>query len=263
VAVGSLREEIMKLNSLAAAAAMVLVGSLGGLVAGCGGGGGGDDDDEEDFDNDATGIWAGTLTPDGSTGVPVTVVVEPDGRFVAISSPVYMSGTGDVSGDRLSASAKGWAPAGITFANGSTSATFSLTGFLFEENRSESSYSGAGESGRIVMTYDTARSNRQSSLTTVAGSYVTTAGGALAINSSGSVTLNSPNGPNCIGNGTIRVRNASRNVYAWSLALSGCTSGNGNADGVAYLDDVGGTVNSRIIMLGATTEDPVGIIADK
>ena len=243
--------------------AVAVLTAFAALVAGCGGGGGGEDDEEEQFDNEATGIWNGTHTPDGRTAVSATVVAEPDGGFVMVSSLVYLSGTGSVSGDRLSATATGWAPAGTSFANGSATGTFSLTGTVFEENRIDSSYSGASESGRFVFTYDAARSNRPASLAVVAGSYTTAGGGALAINSSGAMTLNSPNGPNCVGNGVIRVPDASRNVYTWSMTLSGCTAGNGNASGVAFLDDVNGRANSRIRLLGASIDVPVIVTAEK
>jgi hypothetical protein len=233
------------------------------LVAGCGGGGGGGDEDDEEFDNEATGIWNGTHTPDGRTGVPATVVAEPNGRFVVVSSLVYLSGTGNVSGDRLSATATGWAPTGTSFANGSATGSFSLTGTVFEGNRIDTAYAGASESGRFVFTYDAAQANRPASLAVVAGSYTTSGGGALAINSSGAMTLNSPNGTNCVGNGVISVPDASRNVYAWSMTLSGCTAGNGNASGVAYLGDVAGRANSLIRLLGATIDVPVIVLAEK
>lgn len=234
------------------------------LIAGCGGGGGGDDeDDEQDFDQDATGIWTGTVTPDGKPAVSAEVVVAPDGRFVAVSAFAFLSGSGSVSGDRLSASAKGWTPPGSTFANGSTSATFSLTGTVLQENRIDSAYSGGGESGRIAATYHDARSNREASLAVAAGSYVTSGGGALAINSTGAMTLNSPNGPNCVGNGTLQVPNRLRNVYKWSMTLSGCTAGNGNAEGVGYMGDIGSRLNSRIVLLGAAPDVSIGIIAEK
>jgi hypothetical protein len=233
------------------------------LIAGCGGGGGGGDDEEEEFDNEATGIWNGTHTPDGKTGVLATFVAEPNGSFVLISNLIYLSGTGSISGDRLSATATGFPASGTTFANGSASGSFSLTGFLFEENRSESSYSGAGESGRFVFTYDAARSNRPASLALIAGSYVTLGQGALAINSNGVMTLSSPNGPSCVGNGEVRVPDASRNVYTWSMTLSGCTSGNGAVSGVGFMDDFGGVANSRVQLLGATVDTPVIVIATK
>ena len=251
--------------------AFVLVLSL---VAGCGSGGGGAGDDDEEFDNEATGIWAGTHTPDGKTGVSATFVAEPNGRFVVASGLVFLSGTGSVSGDRLSATATGWAPSGTIFANGSTKGSFSLTGFLFEENRSESSYTGASESGRFVFTYDAARSNRPASRAVAAGSYATLqggaldayaslGGGALAIDSSGAMTLNSPNGPNCVGNGTISVPDASRNVYTWSMTLSGCTAVNGSASGLGYFEDLGSRANSRVVLAGATIDTPVIVVADK
>jgi hypothetical protein len=240
--------------------AFVLVLSL---VAGCGGGGGGGDDDDAEFDNEATGIWTGTHTPDGKTGVSALFVAEPNGRFAASSSLIYLSGTGSVSGDQLSATATGWPPSGTSFGDGSAKGSFSLTGFLFEENRSESSYSGAGESGRFVFTYDATRSNRPASLALVAGSYVTSGQSALAINSNGVMTLNSPNGPNCVGNGQVSVPDASRNVYAWSMTFSGCTSGNGAASGVGFMEDFGGVANSRVVLAGATVDIPVIIIATK
>jgi hypothetical protein len=233
------------------------------LLAGCGGGGG-DDGDDEEFDNDATGVWTGTHTPDGKPAVSVTAVVAPNGRFVAVSSQIYLSGSGTVSGDRLSASATGWAPAGATFANGSTSGAFTLTGFLFEENRSESTYSGANESGRLVLNYSSSRSNRSSSLATIAGSYATGSGAtSVAINSNGAITFNSTQGTNCIGNGTMRVGDSTRNVYTWSMTLSGCTAVNGSVDGVATLDDVGGQANNQLVMLGASSSAPFGVIAVK
>jgi hypothetical protein len=232
------------------------------LVGGCGGGGG-DDAEDEDFDHDATGIWSGTHTPDGKTGVSVSAVVAPNGRFVAISSQIYLSGTGSVSGDTFSANATGFKASG-TFPSGSAQGSFTLAGMVFEENRIDSSYSGAGESGRLVMTYDSGRSRRPSSLSTVAGSYTTPSGASsIAINSNGSMTFNSTQGTNCIGNGTISVRDGTRNVYTWTMTLSGCTGVNGNVDGVAYLDDDGGKTNNRIVMLGSGTSAPFGVIAVK
>lgn len=243
------------------ATAIALVTVLS-LVHGCGGGG--DDEDDEEFDHDATGVWSGTHTPDGKPGVPVNAVVAPNGRFVAISSYFYLSGSGSVSVDRLSANASGWAGAGVTFANGSTSGAFTLTGTVLEENRIDGAYSGANESGRLVMTYDSARSNRASSLAAVAGSYATASGTAsVAVTGSGAITFNATQGTNCVGNGTMRVTDSGRNVYTWSMTLSGCTGVNGSVDGVAYLDDEGGRTSNRLVMLGSSSAAPFGVIATK
>jgi len=214
------------------------------------------------FDNDATGVWRGNHTPDGKTAVSVTAVAAPDGRFVAVSDAIFLSGTGDVAGTSLSATASGWAPSGATFANGSMSGSFTLSGSVFEQNRIDASYSGAGESGQLVMTYNSV-SNRSSSLSKVAGSYTTAPGlptASLAITSTGNLTFNATGGSNCIGNGSVQAPDPSRNVYTWSISFSGCQVLSGQATGVAFLDSSGSGTDNTLVMLGATSSTPLSVI---
>lgn len=232
------------------------------LASGCGGGGGDDDEDDEPFDNDATGVWEGIVTPDGQTAVSVIAVAAPNGRFALTSSRIFLSGTGDVSGTNLSASATGWPPSGTTFANGSTMGTFTLSGLVLEGNRIDASYSGAGTSGRLEMGYDSV-SDRGSSLSKVAGSYSIAPGlgtASMAITATGNLTFNSANGSNCIGNGTVQAPDARKNVYTWSVTYSGCEVLSGQGTGLAYLDDSAGGPDSALYMLGATSSTPIAVV---
>ena len=234
------------------------------VLAACGGGGGDDGGDGGSGidDEDATGIWAGTLKPDGEAQVPAFVVAVPDGSF-ALMAPgqAFLYGTGSTDGDSFTADATGYAFTGATFANGSTSGSFTLTGTVFEEDSLTGSYSGAGESGTIAMDFDATRTNRAASLSLVAGSYSATVGTAstsLSVNN-GALTFNATTGTNCVGNGTIRLADtSSRNLYQWTMTLTGCPS-NGQFEGVAFLADVGGGSNNQLLMLGAGASGPLAV----
>lgn len=243
--------------------ALCLVLLTGLVIAGCSSGGG-DDEDEEGFtleDADASGIWTGTDARDGGSTVPVTIIASGNGRFVSVSAGLFLLGNGSTNANSFSATGNGWPPAGETFSNGATTGSFSLTGQVFERSSVSGSYSGANESGTLSASYDSNRSDKGASLALIDGSYSSSGGTAVAI-TGGVLTLNSPAGPNCTGNGSVEIDDPNRNVYRWSMTLTGCDV-NGTAIGVGYLSDVAPGSNNRVNLLGATTSTPVVIVASK
>jgi hypothetical protein len=124
-----------------------------------------------------------------------------------------------------------------------------------EESSLDGTYSGANESGTLALTYDSVQSNVSASLTTVAGSYTTTSGQSSLAIANGSMALNSTAGPNmnCVGNGTVSVPNANRNIYTWNMTFSGCTV-DGAGDGLAFL--IGG---NNLIMIGRIANVPLSL----
>lgn len=199
----------------------------------CGGGG---EDDEEDFDADATGIWRGPITIDGSGAAgTATLLAIPDGRFNMIAGGVALFiGTGSTSGNSLTGTATAWASSVRPFSNGATSGTFGLTGQVFEGNAIEGSYSGGGQSGTFDLVYQRSLTERPASLALVAGSYIgqsSTVASTLAI-TNGEMTLNYSTG--CVGNGTIQVVTPNRNFYTWTMTLAMCPN-NGVYSGLGHM----------------------------
>ena len=229
----------------------VLAGLL--LITGCSGGGG-EEDEAEDLDEDASGIWTATVTPDGQAAVNATLIVIPDGDFALTSSEALLIGSGTVNGSAFSATSTGFAPPGGTFANGAISAPFSLTGTVTTGNALNGSYSGANESGRVAATYNSSVTERQASLAIVAGSYlVPQQPGApivsLAINN-GAMTFNVSTG--CVGVGDIAVVNPTRNYYTWTMTFSNCTVINGVYSGLAHMPS-----NVAVALLGSSPGNQV------
>jgi hypothetical protein len=233
-------------RNLQTSGAAALAGLI--LITGCSGGSG-EEDEVEDLDEDASGIWTATVTPDGQAAVNATLVVIPDGDFALASSEALLIGSGATNGSAFSATSTGFAPPGGTFANGAISASFSLTGTVTTEDALSGSYSGANESGRIAATYNSAVTERQASLAISGGSYlVPQQPGApivsLAINN-GAMTFNVSTG--CVGNGNIAVVNPTRNYYTWTMTFSNCQAINGDYSGLSFMP-----TNTSIALMGSS-----------
>ncbi len=229
----------------------ILAGLL--FMTGCSGGGS-DEEEPDDLDEDASGVWTATVTPDGQAAVNATLIAIPDGRFALTSSEALFIGSGTTNGSAFSATSTGFAPPGSTFANGAISAAFNLTGTVTTGASLTGSYSGANESGRVAATYNSSVTERQASLAIVAGSYlVPQQPGApivsLAINN-GALTLNVSTG--CVGVGDIAVVNPTRNYYTWTMTFSNCTVINGVYSGLAHMPS-----NVSVALLGSSPGNQV------
>lgn len=220
------------------------------LVAGCGGGGDEDDEDEGPDDASAAGFFTGTVTLTGGSTVAGNVLVTEDSRFMLLTGPMWVIGTGTTSGVALNASGTGYhLPWGTsTFGNGAAIATVSFNGTALERSRLYGSFSGGSSSGSFDFpTYQTAVYERAASTAIAAGVYqlidaastptnlVTNSNAVVIIGSGGVLQLNDVGG--CVGNGTLAAPTPSRNYYTWTMTLSACSAAirNGSYNGLAFL----------------------------
>jgi hypothetical protein len=238
--------------------------SLAALSA-CGGGGGEDCDDcgPDVEDADPSGVWTGTDARDGDPSHPAVVIVSESGVFTSASAGLFLSGQGETDGDSLSATANGYAAPGQLFTNGNSAGTFTLSGTVEDFTTIDATYSGANESGTLTLTYDEDMSARTASDAVVNGTYTTAQGSTVTV-ANGSLSLQSGPDPGCTGTGTISWENSGKNVYDWTLTMSGCTATpNGSGSGVAILADSATGQSDLLVMGGEVASFPFNLGAEK
>ncbi|MGI4816222.1 MAG: hypothetical protein ACRYG5_15470 [Janthinobacterium lividum] len=163
--------------------------ALAGLLALADCGGGGNSGDYSSGTGTAapatassTGIWSGTITSSSGSTVPrdLTLIILPSGeaRFIE-GNCVQMLVSTSVSASFLTGSSgEAYAPDGgvatcpiaLTFPNGATTGTASVTGSVVSQSSINGSYSAAGDLGTYKVSYNTAY-DRPGTLARIAGTY--------------------------------------------------------------------------------------------
>jgi hypothetical protein len=253
-------------SALGALRALLIGLSAISLLA-CHGGGGDDDDDEPELpdDQDAAGLWSGTVSI-GGTARSFVIAAAPNGDFTGAIAPTpgatnsrVLVGSGNVTGSSLSASGSAFAPPGGNFPSNTLIAAVAVTnGTVTERASMTGTYSAGGETGPFTLTYNAGVANRGASFARLAGTYSsfpppTTPGAvnaSLNITSTGIADFQTNTG--CTGNGTFTIPDAALNLYAFTLTVACPTLPQYTAAGLGVVDDSpsGGT-NNRITMSGA------------
>ena len=198
------------------------------------------------------GIWKGT---DPISGLSVTGVITESGQLQFIRSDgVVYYGSVTTSGNNLSGTYTGVAPAGTTFADGSTYGTGTVSGTVqarqtLSGTLSFTTANGGAKSGSGTFAFDSLY-NSGSSLAAIAGNYTDAADNAVVnVNSNGVVFSQSPV-TGCVINGQVSIINASYDAYSVSYSFASCQGA------AAYLN---GTTATGLGVLD-TTMNPVTAI---
>lgn len=226
-------------------------------LAGCSGGGGdGEDEDNAPPDDvSAAGIWTGTLTPDGTTtSKNINGVAAENGKFaflvVSDAGGVAMFGTGDTDAFSVTGTGNAFAAAAATLPDGTLTSVLSLTGTVTERSQIVGRYSYGGESGRMLLNYQSSLYDKPSSLATLAGVYtfatVGTLSATITIDNGGVLMLNRSDG--CISNGAFRLIDPTANAYEGTWTTSTCGAANGEWTVLGYLVNADGGTNNRLVM---------------
>lgn len=190
---------------------------------------------------DLGGAWTGT----DNNGNPLNALSTDDGRFnmVVLSNGEQGTGTGTATGTDLSIAYTVVAPIGSTVFDGSESATCLGTGTIAERQSLSVSAdcttsSGGTYSATADLTYDSIY-DRDSSLATIAGSYVTTAGVVYTVAGDGGLFAQDPNS-GCVINGQVSTIDLQYNLYRVNWSYANCQ---------APFDDFNGSVFNGFAML--------------
>jgi hypothetical protein len=207
------------------------------LLAACGGDGGG----SSPAPNAAVGgLWEGTMTVAGQAIDAVGIVAE-DGRgYVLIGDGALYWGTVVPSGNQITAALTGAPERGLTFADGSTSGTGSISGTIqprarISANSSFTTALGSTTTGTVSLNY-VADYNDDSSLALIAGNYVDTLwyfGGMFNISGNGDIFFQDP-GFFCVINGKVTIINPAYNAYDIRYSYSNCTADFAFLNGVMF-----------------------------
>jgi hypothetical protein len=208
------------------------------LLAACGGG---DNGGGGPAPNAAVGgLWEGTATVAGETVDAFGLVAE-DGRgYVLIEDGVLYWGTVASSGNQITAALTGAPLRGLTFADGSTSGTGSISGTIqprvsISANSSFKTALGSTTTGTVSLNYLPSY-NDESSLALIAGTYVDSLwafGGVFNIASNGDIFFQDP-GFFCVVNGKVAIINSAYNAYEIQYSYSNCTAEFAYLNGVTF-----------------------------
>ena len=233
-------------------------------LASCGGSGGSDAASQTPTsDANPAGLWAGNFTAADGIVRNFDIILAPDGRFAGVvaSSGLngrFLIGNGDTTLNQFTATGTVFAQAGDSLLpNGQASAALTMTdGSIVAGQSLKGSYSGAGESAKFALGYNSLTS-RGAALAAITGVYDVYPP-PLVIDTTLVIsghTLTFANNGGCNGAGTIDVIDPAMNIYAWSMLLSACSGAEEDAfSGLATLADnprKGGTGN-LIVLYGAT-----------
>lgn len=203
-----------------------------GLMASCSVG----DDQDLFFNADPEGLWAGTLTRDG-TAVGVEGFVQDDDLLVfSLFGNVFLRGPIAVSGDSLTGTTTLYEAddAGVP----SATATASLTGTVSERSNITASFTASdGVQGSLVLNYST-NFEKNSSLSLITGIWSRTVGTAtrtLTIHVNGA--LDGADTAGCVYNGAVNVIDPNFGTYRMTVTVSNCDVRNGDYTGYAVLGD--------------------------
>ena len=171
------------------------------------------------------GIWTGQ---DPISNLALKGLIDEGGQFNLIRNDggQYV-GTAVTSGTTLTATFDGYMPLGQTFPDGARHGHGSLTGTVSERlsinvTMQFTTDVGTTSSGTLVLTFDSGY-NLTSSLATIAGNYTEpTSGTVFSITTAGAVTWQDAS-TGCVGNGTIKIIDASFNLYQFNFELANCT----------------------------------------
>jgi len=208
------------------------------LLAACGGG---DDGGSSPVPNAAVGgLWEGTTTVAGQTIGTVGIVAE-DGRgYVLIEDGALYWGKVVSSGNQITAALTGAVERGLTFTDGSTSGTGSISGTIqprvsISANSSFTTALGSTTAGTVSLNYVPSY-NDDSSLALIAGNYVDSFwyfGGVFNIASNGDIFFQDP-GFFCVINGKVAIINPAYNAYDIRYSYSNCTADFAYLNGVTF-----------------------------
>lgn len=202
------------------------------------------------------GVWEGT---DPISGLAMVGLADEEGEFHFLrSDAVQYVGTASVSGASVSAGFDGYTQLGLTFPDGSTHGTGSLSGLVIERVSIIASTqfrtdAGKSSSGSMSLVFN-AIYNTPSSLATISGNYTALlTGDVISINSNGAVTWQDPL-TGCVGNGTVSIINATYNAYRVRFDYANCKGPAAVLNGVQFsgLATLNTTASPQQIIAGVT-----------
>lgn len=206
-------------------------------LAACSGG-----SSSESVNNDAGGIWVGTVTDASATTYQTVGIIKENGQMRFISDDgEQTTGAARTNGDTFTASVTGYAPVGQVFlVNGLSEITGTARGTITPQSRLTGTvnYQGTPVS-TFDFTYDLAY-ERGASCSDLAGTYQSTEGTyteTYVIDNSCQITGGDSDG--CTFSGAITIDDSQYNVYNMRLDVGNCGNVGGTFNGFGSLiDDV-------------------------
>jgi hypothetical protein len=203
------------------------------------------------------GIWQGT----DSAGDAIVGLITETGKFHFIDPNGQGFGIAAVSSvNQVTASYTYVANLGTTFADGSTSASCTLSGTVVERQSLTvashcTSTLGNASQVTVALTFE-ALYNRDSSLSTVAGTFDDN-GDVLSI-SAGGVLFEQDAALGCVLNGQVSLVSATYNAYEVQFSVSNCNASNAILNGttwsgIATLDNTASPEDLIFGMVGSVT----------
>jgi len=229
----------MTTRMFASAGLTIITASL--LLAGCGGGGSGSSGAAPEAGSPTSptppttattpGVWKGTITST-ATGQASSVVALTghDGRSVWMTTDGRVwGGQLPMSGGHFDATFDGHMYDGAHFPDGTNHGTASMMIEQHSASATSGRFSGSGDAGTFNMSLSPMW-DRPASVGTVAGVYTrsTSNGYTMTMTMSANGQLTGSDSRGCVINGTVRVPDATHNMYSLNATVTACGSLDGS-----------------------------------
>ena len=184
---------------------------------------------------DPSGVWQGTLTSDVTmNAVAVTAVITASGSArLILADGSQLSGSVVTNGDQVSGNLTGITELGLQWQDNTTVSSFTINGTVAQRSAITGTYTGAGDSGTLTLTFDSVY-DRTSSLATLAGQWerldaLQNITATISFDAQGAIDGSDADG--CIYSGTVSVSDSSVDVYTVSLTVANCVVSGLDLDG--------------------------------
>jgi len=193
----------------------------------------------------AVGLWNGMITSDVTHQTqPVQGIVTANNEMRLIGSEgAQLEGSIVVNGNALAGTLTGYAPWGNTWPDKGVIAIVTLRGAVSTKASLSGTYSGGGDSGTFILSYDSASENHPDlSLLAITWKHNSPALGTIFVTIRDDGTMAGIASVGCTLAGNISVIDTTFNAYHVTLSLTSCGSLNGDYGGLATL------MNSSLII---------------
>ena len=204
----------------------------------------------------AAGIWTGTITSDlDMLAVPISAIVAETGEsvFFVDDQADQLAGPIQVSGNFLDSTVNAYAAEGEIFPNGTSFGSVLLRGLVETAVSIDLSYDGVGDTGQIILAYDSSYEDG-SALTTVEADWRFDDGAGdtldISIDAAGNITGSDSDG--CTYTGTIALIDPAGNAYDVDVTLSGCAAA-GDYSGLASVLDDAAPADTLVVGVSSIT----------
>jgi hypothetical protein len=192
------------------------------------------------------GIYAGTITPTGSSADPAVALLTSDNKVAIVDTTTLETFIGTIASNSIT---------GTMFASSAVSATSQVTSVV--NNSIGGTYTSSLGGGTFSLVSNTTLYDRGALLSKLVGTWVdsvytsVTGTTTWVIQADGSYTMTSTSA--CVGSGDFALIDAAKNEYSLTFVLSNCAGFNGTYSGIGSLSDTSNPDDTLTFMFNSAS----------